>query len=92
MSKIKVLHIITRLANGGADENTLYTINGLDEDKYDIDLMTGEENEPELMERIRLNNNINLYQVDGLVRDISPLNEIKALKNIYQIIKKMIMI
>nr|WP_239559084.1 glycosyltransferase family 4 protein [Sporohalobacter salinus] len=24
------------MANGGADENTLYTINGLDQDKYDI--------------------------------------------------------
>ncbi|MGM0411496.1 MAG: glycosyltransferase family 4 protein [Bacillota bacterium] len=87
MRKIKVLHIITRLANGGADENTLYTINGLDKNKYDIDLMIGEENDQEMIENLELSNNINLYKIDGLVRNISPFNEVKAFYNIYKVIK-----
>ena len=65
MNKIKVLHIITRVVNGGADENTLFTINGLDKEKYKVDLMTGEESEPEIMERIKLDDDIQLYQIDG---------------------------
>ena len=31
--KIKVAHIITRIITGGAEENTLYTIKGLDKKK-----------------------------------------------------------
>ena len=27
---VRMLHIITRLIRGGADENTLYTVRGLD--------------------------------------------------------------
>lgn len=86
--KIKVLHIITRLANGGADENTLYTINGLEPSKYDIDLMIGEENDPVMMNNLKLRNGIQLIKINGLVRDISPINDIKALFNIYKVIKK----
>ena len=87
MGKIKVLHIITRVVNGGADENTLFTINGLNKERYQVDLMTGEESEEEILERIKLDEEINLYQIEGLVRDISPLDEIKALRSMYRIIR-----
>ncbi|QTL99718.1 glycosyltransferase [Iocasia frigidifontis] len=88
MSKAKILHIITRLANGGADENTLYTINCLGNKKYDIDLMIGKENNSGMMENLNLREGIRLYKIDSLVRDISPLNEIKAVWQMYKIIKK----
>ncbi|MFW6022666.1 MAG: glycosyltransferase family 4 protein [Halanaerobiaceae bacterium] len=87
MRQIKVLHIITRLANGGADENTLYTIKGLDPSIYDIDLMTGEENNPEMMANLNLPDSIKLYKVKGLLRDISPYNDISACYRMYKIIK-----
>lgn len=41
--KIRVAHIITRIITGGAEENTLYTVKGLDRNKYDIDIIVGEE-------------------------------------------------
>ena len=41
--KIKVAHIIARMITGGADENTLFTMEGLDKTKYEVDLITGEE-------------------------------------------------
>jgi len=31
--KIKIAHIITRMITGGAEENTLYTVEGLDKKK-----------------------------------------------------------
>jgi len=88
MDKIKVLHIITRVVNGGADENTLFTINGLNKNEYKIDLLAGSESEKEILERISLENNITFYQIDSLVRDISLHNDIKALFKIYKIIKE----
>lgn len=88
MRKLKVLHIITRLANGGADENTLYTIKGLDSAKYDIDLMIGEENNPGMMKDLELRRGINLYKIKGMVRDVSPLKDLAALLRMYRIIKR----
>ena len=37
-TKIKVLHVITHLPIGGAQDNTLYTVELLDKKKYDISL------------------------------------------------------
>ena len=37
-NKIKILHVITHLPIGGAQDNTLYTVELLDKEKYDISL------------------------------------------------------
>ena len=41
--KIKLAHLIARMGKGGAEENTRYTLQGLDKNKYDLDLIVGEE-------------------------------------------------
>ena len=41
MVKIKAAHIITTLELGGAQQNTLYTVEHLDKDKYDVTLISG---------------------------------------------------
>jgi glycosyltransferase involved in cell wall biosynthesis len=38
---VGVLHVITHLDRGGAQENTLLTVAGLDRDRYRVDLLTG---------------------------------------------------
>jgi len=53
--KIKVAHIIARMITGGADENTLFTIQGLDKDRYEIDLIMGEEFNESLFRKVRKN-------------------------------------
>jgi glycosyltransferase involved in cell wall biosynthesis len=40
------------MISGGADENTLFTIKGLDKDKYEIDLITGEESDKDFLKKI----------------------------------------
>ena len=39
-TKIKLLHAITHLPIGGAQDNTLYTVELLDKDKYDISVVS----------------------------------------------------
>src|SRR3954470_8281373 len=39
--KIRVLHVITHLDHGGAQDNTLLTVEGLDRDRYVVDLAGG---------------------------------------------------
>ncbi|MEC9489297.1 MAG: glycosyltransferase family 4 protein [Halanaerobium sp.] len=84
--KSKVLHIITRMINGGADENTLFTVNGLARDNYQVALLVGEEHERKMMQR--LEDDVQLYILASLVRDISPVNDLRALLFIYRLIKK----
>src|SRR5688572_28952166 len=47
MSGPKVIHVITRLIVGGAQENTILSCHGLIERGYDVTLVTGPEEGPE---------------------------------------------
>ena len=85
---MRVLHIITRLANGGAGENTLYSVNGIDPEKYTVDLAVGENNEPAMVEKIRISDRVTLRTIHGLRRDPSPLTELKALEEIRRTIRE----
>jgi len=70
---IKVAHIITRMILGGAQENTLYTVQGLSRlPNYDVTLITGPAIGPEgeLVEEAR-KSGVKLILVDELRRELS---------------------
>src|SRR5436309_14048729 len=39
--RLRVLHVITHLDHGGAQDNTLLTVAGLDRDRYVVDIASG---------------------------------------------------
>src|SRR3954451_12025350 len=39
--RLRVLHVITHLDHGGAQDNTLLTVEGLDRDRYVVDVASG---------------------------------------------------
>src|SRR3982751_4029573 len=39
--RLRVLHVITHLDHGGAQDNTLLTVEGLDRDRYLVDIASG---------------------------------------------------
>jgi glycosyltransferase involved in cell wall biosynthesis len=65
LKKIKVAHIIGRMITGGADENTLFTIEGLNKEKYEIDLITGEESDKDILNKVK-NHPFNIIQIKEL--------------------------
>jgi glycosyltransferase involved in cell wall biosynthesis len=77
MTKPHVVHVATRMALGGAEENTLYTVNGLDPARYRVSLITGRGSNPATL--ARLAPHVELVEVPQLVRDISPRNDAVAL-------------
>ncbi len=88
--KIKVAHIITRLIIGGAQENTLYTVDSLQKDpRFEVVLVSGETMGPEgkLYEtgEFKLER---LYVTKGLTREICPFNDLKALFDLYNYFKR----
>jgi glycosyltransferase involved in cell wall biosynthesis len=87
--KIKVLHVITRLIVGGAQENTLYTVAGLDKSKYWVVLASGPTDGPEgNIEDIVHKNKINFVKIPELVREIDLYKDLIAFFKLYRLIRR----
>jgi len=84
--KIKLLHVITHLPIGGAQDNTLYTVELLDKVKYDISLSCNLNGE--LVSRAKKVKHLKLYDVPNLRREVSIINDIRAFLYLYKLIKK----
>jgi len=85
--KIKVAHIIARMITGGADENTLSTMEGLDKNKYDVDLITGEEIDESILNKFK-NNHFNIFQIKGLKWKLNFLYDPIVLIKLIKLMKK----
>ncbi len=63
--KIKIAHIISRMISGGAEEDVLQTIEGLDKKKYSIDLIVGDDCKEEVFQKSK-EIGFQVIQVNGL--------------------------
>jgi len=90
MKKIKVLHIITRLILGGAQENTIFTVWGLNKnDSYEVELATGPPIGPEgsLIEEAE-KREIKLTIIPHMRREINLFRDLLAFVELYLLIRK----
>lgn len=88
--KIKVAHIITRLILGGAQENTLLTVEGLQKiDNYEVTLFTGPPLGPEgsLIEEAK-KRGIKLVIIESFRRNIHPWLDLKSFFELYCLLRK----
>ncbi len=83
--RIKILHIITRLIRGGADENTILNIRGLEQDKFEVDLIVGGESDPAILAQLA---GIKCTVISSLKRNIFPWWDVIALLKLAYFIKK----
>jgi len=76
---LRICHVITRMIVGGAQENTLLTVRGLQEKGHDVVLLTGPTHGPEgrLLEQMRVPG-LNLIEEPALVRPIAPVKDVLA--------------
>jgi glycosyltransferase involved in cell wall biosynthesis len=89
MAKIKVLHIITRLIIGGAQENTMYTAEYLDKLHFQVDVISGPQTgmEGSLIDEFRIRG-IHLLILPQLVREINPIKDVIAIYRLSMLIRK----
>ena len=85
MDKTKVVHIITKLELGGAQQNTLFTVARLSRSRYEPVLISGTEGV--LVEDARKLDDVKVYFVPELVREIRPLKDLIALFKIKRILQ-----
>jgi len=86
---IRVLHIITRMIVGGAQENTLLSVVGLDAlPEYDVTLLSGLDKgrEGELLSQAR--ESVELIVLPEMGRSINPFSDLVAFWKLYRTIKK----
>ncbi len=89
ITPIRVLHIITRMIQGGAQENTLLTVEGLNQrDDFRATLVSGVDRGPEGELLSRVNPSTPLIIVPELGRRISPLADLVTFVKLYRIIRK----
>ena len=84
--KIKLLHVITHLPIGGAQDNTLYTIELLDKNKYDISLCCNFEGD--FVERAKIIKGVKLFNNPFLYRDVSIYHDIRSFILLYKLFNK----
>jgi glycosyltransferase involved in cell wall biosynthesis len=85
---VEVLHPITRLIVGGAQENTMYTADLLDKRRFHVSILSGPQtgSEGSLIEVV-LKRNIPLQILPELVREINPYKDLVALFKMYVMMK-----
>src|SRR5262245_36436750 len=88
--RVRVLHVITRLILGGAQENTLYTVIGQQRNpRYRVTLLAGVDDGPEgdLHERARAAG-VDLVLQPSLVREIRPATDVRAFVELYRFLRR----
>jgi len=75
--RVRVLHVITRMIRGGAQENTLATVRGLLKKGYEVTLVTGPTwgNEGELISEA-LQEGVETVIIPELVRELHPVKDV----------------
>ncbi len=87
--KIKVLHIITRLDKGGAPKNTLITVSDADKNTFEVDLVSGISEDPELdVEKRTTGSGARLFIVPEIIRSIRPTTDFISIWKLYRLIRK----
>ena len=83
---ISVCHIITKLELGGAQQNTLYTVKNLNRAEFRPLLISGSEGI--LREDAERCHDVSQYYLPSLLREIRPLQDLKAFLHIRRILKQ----
>ncbi|MCX6357791.1 MAG: glycosyltransferase family 4 protein [Candidatus Aureabacteria bacterium] len=87
--RVRVLHVITRLIVGGAQENTIDTCHRLDRSRYDVDLVAGPQlgSEGELVSTID-RSMVGFTVLRSLGRELNPLKDLIALIALRRLMRK----
>lgn len=83
---IKVLHILTRLIRGGADEAVVFIVTGLEAATFDVTLLVGGDSDPQYVQQVLPTTKLAIEP--SLRRDVNPLSDLRAIFRLYRFIKQ----
>src|SRR6185369_2232517 len=87
MSRLRIVHIITKLELGGAQQNTLYTVSQLNRSLFDVALISGPggllDQEASAMQ------DVTVRFCGDLTRPIRPIADYQAFQKLREILKEL---
>lgn len=86
MRKVRLLHIITDLPIGGAQDNTLYTLELLSRDKYEVSLACNLSGD--FTDRAKSIQSCELHDIKTLQRDVDLVNDFKTMIKLIKLIRQ----
>ena len=87
-ARVRVLHVITRLVHGGAQENTLLTVQRLDASRYEATLASGPTFGSEGSLESLITPTLPFVRIPELVRDPHPAKDGLALGRLYLLMRR----
>lgn len=84
---LRIAHVITRLINGGADENTVLSCNHATRTGHEVVLVHGGQADPEIL--ARADARVQLIALPNLVRPFSPLSDLRGFRDLVRIIRRL---
>ena len=84
---LRIAHVITRLINGGADENTVISCNQAVRSGHQVVLVHGAQTRPEILATV--DERVNIVELPSLVRPIAPLGDVKALGDLVRTFRRL---
>jgi glycosyltransferase involved in cell wall biosynthesis len=84
---LRIAHVITRLVNGGADENTVLCCNHAAKAGHDVILIHGAHTRPEILAKI--DGRVQILALSSLVRPIALFSDIKALHGLVRVFRRL---
>src|SRR6476659_5420683 len=87
---MRIVHVITRLIVGGAQENTLLSCEGQHRRGHDVTLITGPALGPEgsLMDRAR-SGGYRVVEIDEMRRSILPVKDLRAYRRLVRLLREL---
>src|SRR6266550_6294693 len=85
---IRVLHVITRLIVGGAQENTLLTVARLDRGRHSVTLVSGPTTGPEGSLEDQIPCGIKFVRIPELIREPHLVKDLAALCRLYALMRR----
>ncbi len=86
-SRIRVLHLITKLEFGGAQQNTLYTVGHMDPDRFEIALACGDGGYLD-KEALLLPAHVQIFWLKFLTRQVRPWWDLPAFIEIWSVFRR----
>jgi glycosyltransferase involved in cell wall biosynthesis len=87
LGPLRIAHVITRLVNGGADENTVICCNHAVRSEHDVMLLHGAQTQPEILAAVDAR--VKILELRSLVQPIAPLRDMKALGDLVRTFRRL---
>jgi len=87
LQPLRIAHVITRLINGGADENTVISCNQAVRSGHAVMLVHGAQTRSEILATVDAR--VEIVELPSLVRPIAPLSDVKALGDLVRTFRRL---